>query len=410
MHSTPYRTLLYGKKLFCMGASAKIIRIVKALYEQATVRLTSGNTLSEEFEITEGILQGETLSTLLFVLYISDFESFFRARGHRGLNIDGINDLLMLLYADGTVILAHSHIELVKLLQTLEEYCTANGLTVNVTKTKIVIFKSNGRTKKINPSHTKCKASCIEIVPSYNDLEIPVSTSSMGLAAVKSAIHKAKMTSGTTISILARAKCDAWAAYVKLYNSMVSSTLLYAFPAWGIRYRDYLELAQADFFRRLLYLPRGTPNWALRLEFGLVKVSHTAIHLAWNYHIRVLKMRNSCLPRICLNRAFQLADRRPDESKYNWAAQFRAFLIAADALDLSCNTEPNAWVRRTEQVFSSYEISLKLLDWERGMRSGACQLRILRELRGGAAGFVRFRLPIPARRLLVQLRLATNHM
>lgn len=82
---------------------------------------------------------------MLFLLYISDFEDFFRARDLKGADIDGRDDLLALLCVDDAVILAHSHIDLLRKLRTLADYCDANDLTVNVNKIKIVIFKSKGR-------------------------------------------------------------------------------------------------------------------------------------------------------------------------------------------------------------------------------------------------------------------------
>lgn len=101
--SIPHSRLWY--KLHTLGISAKLLRIIKSLYEQATVRVRSRNVLSEEFQVTEGVLQGESLSPLLFLLFISDFEKYFRSKGLEGLNIDGLNGILMLLYADDTVIL-----------------------------------------------------------------------------------------------------------------------------------------------------------------------------------------------------------------------------------------------------------------------------------------------------------------
>lgn len=58
-------------------------------------------------QVTEGVLQGETLSPLLFILYIADIEKYFRQSGHREVNIDGVTDVIMLLYADDLIILAH---------------------------------------------------------------------------------------------------------------------------------------------------------------------------------------------------------------------------------------------------------------------------------------------------------------
>ena len=46
------------------------------------------------------MLQGEILSPLLFVLFISDFENFLRRENLESVNINGLIDLLLLLYAE----------------------------------------------------------------------------------------------------------------------------------------------------------------------------------------------------------------------------------------------------------------------------------------------------------------------
>lgn len=111
-------------KLLGMGISAKIIRTLKNLYDQANLQVRTGDGLSEATDITEGVLQVEILSPLLFILFIADIEVFFRDRGAIGVNLDGLNDLLLMLYADDLAILAYSPIDLKKSF----EFCTS---TVN---------------------------------------------------------------------------------------------------------------------------------------------------------------------------------------------------------------------------------------------------------------------------------------
>lgn len=53
----------------------------------------------------------------------------------------------MLMYADDTMLLANSVIDLEKLLKFLECYCDSNGLEFNTTKTKIMIFRRAGKLK-----------------------------------------------------------------------------------------------------------------------------------------------------------------------------------------------------------------------------------------------------------------------
>lgn len=56
-------------------------------------------------------MQRGSLSLMLFSLEISDIEQFCNQRGVTRVNIDDVNEVTMLLYADDLVILADAKIE-----------------------------------------------------------------------------------------------------------------------------------------------------------------------------------------------------------------------------------------------------------------------------------------------------------
>ena len=99
--------------------------------------------------------QGDNL--LLFALFINDFFHYI-SQSYKGLNIYRTcyptlsnEDLLffklfVLLYADDTVILAENDRDLQMALESVHEYCTKYKLTVNTSKTKIMIF-SRGKVR-----------------------------------------------------------------------------------------------------------------------------------------------------------------------------------------------------------------------------------------------------------------------
>lgn len=134
--------------LYELGVSSKFLRILANMYAHANLRVRQGPDCSERIEITEGVLQGEILSPLLFILFLSDLESFFRARGARGISIDAFTDVLVLLYADDIVFLSENAVRAQKVLDILDEYVKAKGLTANVNKTQMVICKP-GRPPKL---------------------------------------------------------------------------------------------------------------------------------------------------------------------------------------------------------------------------------------------------------------------
>ena len=183
-----------------------------------------GGELSAKVDITAGVLQGEISSPLLFILYLADMEDFFRRRDLSGLNLVGNNDVMMMLSADDLAILADTPVDIKRKLKALEDFCSIRYLEINVSKTKIVTFRSGGRQRNVDFLY---RCSSIEKVKSYTYLGVPFSSSSLGLDAANAAIGRAAMAMDTALSILSRARSDSWDGSLKLYNGIVSSTLLY---------------------------------------------------------------------------------------------------------------------------------------------------------------------------------------
>ena len=86
-----------------------------------------------------GVRQGEHLSLLLFSIYLNDLQDVLE-----GLNIKGIDSIsrdleneLILLYADDTILLSESKDDLQIMLNEFSIYCKKWKLRINVQKTKI---------------------------------------------------------------------------------------------------------------------------------------------------------------------------------------------------------------------------------------------------------------------------------
>ena len=131
-------------KLIQFGVRGKILDIIISMYKNVKSRVKFNNTLSDEFSCITGVRQGECLSPFLFALYINDIEHEFITKGADGVDI-GLLKLFLLLYADDIVIFSESSDGLQKGLDILHQYCIRWKLTVNPSKSKIVIFRKGGR-------------------------------------------------------------------------------------------------------------------------------------------------------------------------------------------------------------------------------------------------------------------------
>lgn len=125
---------LLCRKLFELGVSSKIINILRNFYDSASVSIRSKDASTPSVKVTRGVLQGEVLSSLLFILFMSDLGTFLKDRGCIGLSIDHRTEILTLEYADDIALLVDTPMELNKKLEAFESYCKEKGLTINVQK------------------------------------------------------------------------------------------------------------------------------------------------------------------------------------------------------------------------------------------------------------------------------------
>ena len=138
------QVLIY--KLEKLGIPGRFLCILKHMYSHSTARIKLLQKISEKIDILVGTEQGHPMSFELFKCYISDL-SIELNEELKQMNVPMLNgnNMSHLLYADDLVLLALDAECLQKLISKLEEFCLRWGLSVNMTKTKVMIFNSQGR-------------------------------------------------------------------------------------------------------------------------------------------------------------------------------------------------------------------------------------------------------------------------
>ena len=104
--------------------------------------------ISDTFACENGLREGENVSPLLFSLYVNDLNKFLAEEDCQGVSIpNNIENglliyfkMLLLMYADDTVLFASNKKDLQKSLDAYSRYCSIWKLNVNVSKTKIICF------------------------------------------------------------------------------------------------------------------------------------------------------------------------------------------------------------------------------------------------------------------------------
>ena len=130
-------------KLIKYGVSGKLLNVIRSMYEHVKSRVKLENVLSNNFECFLGVRQGECLSPFLFSMYVNDLEEEFRLNGLDGIDIGSLK-LLLLLYADDITLFSETEEGLQNGINILNAYCNRWKLKVNISKTKVVVFRKGG--------------------------------------------------------------------------------------------------------------------------------------------------------------------------------------------------------------------------------------------------------------------------
>ena len=130
-------------KLIHAGIDGKLFRTIRSLYADVSLRVKCLTSFTDVFSCDIGLLQGEIMSPILFSLFLNDIEMQLADRGNEGITIEQLS-IYLLLFADDAVIFSEPPEGLQKSLDNFEIYCKKWNLTVNVQKTKVVVFCKGG--------------------------------------------------------------------------------------------------------------------------------------------------------------------------------------------------------------------------------------------------------------------------
>ena len=134
-----------------------------------------------------GLRQGDNISPILFSLYLNDLETYLEVDSHGvPIVIDSADmrtymKLLVMLYADDTIIVSEDPESFQVCLNSFHKYCIDWKLTVNKSKTKIVVFGA----RKTYHFNFRLGDSTLEIVDTFKYLGTIFSQSSSFLNARK---------------------------------------------------------------------------------------------------------------------------------------------------------------------------------------------------------------------------------
>ena len=251
--------------------------------------------LSEYFENRIGLFQGEVLSPILYSLFVNDCEMHFIREHCSSFDLNMLN-LFLLMYADDMVLFAESPESLQHMLNTLHTYNKEWKLTLNVDKTKIMVFRNGGKIKDNERFFYNGRA--LETVDNFNYLGMLFNyngkfnitqkhTADQGRKAFFAINNKLKK-----FQFNIESKCS-------VFDTYVNSILNYGCEIWGFHKAKDVEKIHMSFCKNTLGVKKSTCNSLVYYELGRFPLHITRKLRILKYWIK-LKNSDNCILRSCL--------------------------------------------------------------------------------------------------------------
>ncbi|UYV76942.1 hypothetical protein LAZ67_14002510 [Cordylochernes scorpioides] len=268
---------LLWSKLGELGLDFRFVNLIRNYFEQMTTTVRWNGLFTEPIKIRSGVLQGEPLSPYLFILFVTDLINIFNDSTLPGIYLPNFGTVHLLMYADDIILIGESKINLQIKINMLKKYFETNHLTLNESKSKIMVFRNGGRPAKSDKWFWGDQL--LTVTSKYLYLGYPLTTT-ISFSQVASYFKgKALAATGEVWKIMEKSRLNSFGSSMKLLDSIILSTLLYSAPIWANEKYKILDQIQNNYLRRLLNLPSNTPGYILRMETGRFSLGVTATKL-----------------------------------------------------------------------------------------------------------------------------------
>ena len=212
-------------KLGEIGITGNYLRLIQSMYVDTCYIIKNNGEFTPPIKSNIGVKQGCNLSPLLFNLFVNDIHNIFD-NTCLPIKIDSLN-LSSLSFADDLVILSESAIGLQNSLHNLGTYCKNWGLTINASKTKVVVF-NKPFTKKIRSQKFYVGNNIIGVQNSYCYLGIEISNTG-NFSKSHEKLYKKTVRAKYSVfsSVDVYADVPNVPIFLRLFDSLLKPILLY---------------------------------------------------------------------------------------------------------------------------------------------------------------------------------------
>ena len=325
------RDLLLYKLATSFDIHGRLFNTLSTIYSSSNSQLRLNGHLTNSFNVTSGVRQGDTMSPILFSMFLNDL-----ATGIIDLNCGvSINEsnISILLYADDIVLVAPTEADLQKMLDFVSKWCQKWRMAVNTDKTKVVHFRQRSHVQTIYNFYLG--SDVLEIVAHYKYLGVIFDEFldfEHNASVLADAAGRALGAIRTKLKYL---KECGFRSFNTLFHSGVLSISDYSAGVWGIKTFNKIEQVSYRGARYYLGVHRFASTATLLGDLGWVsaRTRHNMLILKlWN---RLCEMSSNRITRKVFNWDLLYGSRRG-----TWSYQAKNILQDIGCSELYNNVSP----------------------------------------------------------------------
>ena len=257
-------------KLYNYGIQGKMLSAIQSLYTKGKMMscVRINNMITDYFDVTCSVKQGDPVSPTLFALYVNDLIDVLNDND-KGVNC-GNRSVSALFYADDIVVMSESAQGLQCQLDIISDWCNKWRMELNQSKTKVIHFRP--RSVPETRHNFKCGNLDINNCKKYKYLGLFFNEYMDEGEIVKDVAKYATRALGGMISKYKQTGGNLYETYNTFYESCIQPVMLYGAGVWGIREFSKLNVIQNKACKYFLGVPKTTSNVASRGEMGWLTV------------------------------------------------------------------------------------------------------------------------------------------